>query len=111
MAEGDADQTNRPWPCRTASRRNLRVGQFAAPWRTGCHHRPQIADAVVEDGVVFSQFVALALLCDDMQKLGPFDLSVALPASGSGIEVVAVDRAVVMESLIPRTAFPERSCP
>jgi hypothetical protein len=58
----------------------------------------EFADTVIEDGVVLGQLVTLALLGDDVEELRALQLLQVFQCRDQGIEIVAVDRAVVMEA-------------
>jgi hypothetical protein len=58
----------------------------------------ELADAVVQDRVGFGQLVALALLGDDVEELRALQLAQVLQRRDQGVEVVAVDRADVVEA-------------
>ena len=54
--------------------------------------------AVVLDGVGFCELVAVALLRDHVQELRPLHLAHVLQRGNQGVEVVAIDRAYVVEA-------------
>jgi hypothetical protein len=58
----------------------------------------EFRDAVVKDRVGFGQLVALPLLGDDVQELRPLEFLQVLQRRDQRIEVVAVDRADVVET-------------
>ena len=67
-------------------------------WGHQAHLRIEFARAVVSNGVNFGQLIALAFAGDHMQKLRPIQMLDVFKGRNEGIEVVAVNRADVVET-------------
>ena len=70
----------------------------------------ELGDAVVEHRVGLGELVALALAGDHVEELRPLELAEVLQRGDERVEVVAVDRAVVMKAeLLEQRAWPDHA--
>jgi hypothetical protein len=76
---------------------DLRVGRLARGGLLDADARVELAGPVVQDRVGLGELVALALLGHDVQELRPVQLPDVLQRRDQRFEVVAVDRADVVE--------------
>ena len=78
---------------------HLREGRLGRRGRLlHAHRRVELARAVVVDRVGLGQLVAVALLGDDVQELRALHVAQVLQRRDQRVEVVAVDRADVVEA-------------